>query len=576
MFKRLAAHRTTRFVLSTAALGSFTDWTLFATMVVTVDRMTGGSPWATALVLVSRILPGIVFAPIAARRVDGVALERTLRRHEALRVGSVATLAAAFLFGALPLVFVAILALEFAAAMQAAARESLISRRVPRTDFTGVNTATAVLSYGLMPIGALLVAAVGSTTGWMLAIAGYTGLATAYRWVPAASPRTTATVGTRAAAASTKSSRGPLVEVSLRRTVAGAALALLPVVALFTVAPDLAGHFLGDRTATGVLFAFVLAGGALGFAATNLVGARPEVGMGVAAAGLAVAGSGLWQVGLGALGFGAGVAYLGLQTRLQHQASDPSQFAGAFAVLKAGSGVAALAAPAVASVAGAPTVLPLGVAVSVVALLVVADPRWVLQRPLKWLLAALIRIEVTNPDERDAAAGVVVSNHPHWLDGAVTKLADESLRPVARWQRPLHVRAALWVGGCVVTTARTDQAPRPAYEQAADHLREGGRIWLAPEGGSHQEPRLRAPRTGAVRMAHAAGVGIQPLAIRWADDYAGPALRRWRPWRRPVVRLTWGASVPTTGAVETDSDRMMIALAEVTGLAYRDRVPAVA
>ena len=573
MLARLFHHRTTRFVLSTAALGSLTDWTLFATMVVTVDRMTGGSPWATALVLVSRILPGIAFAPIAARRVDGMDLDQTLRRHEALRVAAVGTVAAAFALGVLPLVVVGILTLEFAAAMQAGARESLISRHVPRSCFTAVNTVTAVLSYGLMPVGALVVGGAGSGTGWFLALAGYSALTVAYLRVPTGATRADA-IAVASAGHDPDPAAAPAA-TSLWRTVIGAALGLLPVVALFTVAPDLAEHFLADRTATGVLFSYVLVGGALGFAGTNLAGVRAEIGMAVAAVGLGLAAAGSWQLGLVALGFGAGVAYLRLQTRLQHQASDPSQFAAAFAVLKAGSGVAALAAPAVASVAGAPTVLPLGVVVSLVALMVVADLRWILQRPLRWLLLVLVRVEVDNPGDR-VAGPAVVSNHPHWLDGAVVKLTDETLRPIARWQEAWYVRAALWLGGCVVTTARTDQAPRPAYEQAADHLHDGGRIWLAPEGGSHQDPELRAPRTGAVRMAHAAGVPLQPLAIRWVDDYAGPDLGSWRPWRRPVVRLTWGQPTETTGAVDQDGHVMMAALAAAAGLPYREPAPVAA
>lgn len=576
MFPTLFRHRTTRFVVTTAAQGSFTDWTLFATMVVTVDGLTGGSPWATALVLLSRILPGIVFAPFAARRVDRSPLGSTLRRHELLRVAGVALVAGGFWLRSIPIILVSILVLEFAAAMQAAAREALISRHVPRPSFTAVNTTTAVLSYGLLPVGALVVGAAGASSGWLLALAGYGTLALRYRTLP---PLGTDPAAARGAAVTDAPEPTHVVSsrVSLWRTVLGATLGLLPVVALFTVAPDLAERFVGDRAATGVLFALVLAGGGLGFAATNWRGTRPEAGMTLAAAGLGSAAADLWQVGLVMLGAGAGIAYLGLQTRLQHQASDPSQFAGAFAVLKMGSGVAALAAPVVISTNGPVAMLTLGVVAALVALVVVTDPRWVLQRPLRWLLLAVVRVEVTNPEDRVPGPAVVVSNHPHWLDGAVTKLADETLRPIARWQRPVLVRAALWLGDCVVTTARTDRAPRPAYEQAADHLRAGGRIWLAPEGGSHQDRELRRPRSGAVRMAHAAGIPIQPLAIRWVDHpHAGPDLSRWRPWRRPAVELTWGRPVTPTGQVEIDGHRMMVALSAATGMPYSQPLAAAA
>jgi 1-acyl-sn-glycerol-3-phosphate acyltransferase len=179
----------------------------------------------------------------------------------------------------------------------------------------------------------------------------------------------------------------------------------------------------------------------------------------------------------------------------------------------------------------------------------------------------VVRVEVTNRHERFDGPAVVVSNHPHWIDGAVAVQADRSLRPIARWQSHLGARFAIWAGNAVVTTAGTGRDPRPAYLQAADHLEAGGRIWLAPEGGSHQNLRLRTPRSGAVRMAHAAGVPIQPLAIAH-EAGGGSRPGRWRPWHRPIVRVCWGPIVHTTGDVGADNDRMMTCLSRVSGLVW--------
>lgn len=561
----LLTHPVARVVAATAAVGSLTDWTLFATLVVTVDDLLGGSPWATALVLVVRILPSVVLAPLAARRVDGRDLRSTLIRHELLRAGAVAGLAAAFVLRSIPGILVALLVLEFAAAMQAAARESVISRHVPRRLFTAMNTATAVLAYGLLPVGPLVVAAVGAPLGWVASIGGALAMTAVYAMALRLGTSTTTDAAVTRVPGSTAEDR------SWRRVTIAAALGVLPAVALFAVGPTLAEGWIGDGSATGPLYGAVLAGGAVGFALANLLRLRADVAMVLAAVGLVVAASGSWVAGLGLLGVGAGAAYLDLQTRLQHIASDPSQFAAAFAILKVASGVAVLGAPALASIAPARTVLLVGGASALVGAMV-ASPvagralQVAVREALHLLARLVIRVDVVDHAARIEGPVVVVSNHPHWLDGVAALLADRRMRPVARWQRNLGARVGIWAADAVVTTARTPLDPRPAFTHAAAHLQGGGRIWLAPEGGSHADPQLRAPRSGAVRMAHLARVPIQPLAIHWLDDPAGPHLHRWRPWSRRVVRLTWGTPVTTTGDVAADNHRMMRALATVTGL----------
>ncbi|MBW3620069.1 MAG: 1-acyl-sn-glycerol-3-phosphate acyltransferase [Actinobacteria bacterium] len=574
----LIRHRLARFVVGTAAAGSIADWTLFAAMVATVDALLGGGPWAVAAVVVARLLPGVAFAPLAARRADRGDLDACLLRHEALRVAAVVAVAAGAATRSVPLAIAGVVGFEYGAAMLAAARESLISRHVPRTLFTPVNTATAVLSYGSMPLGAALVAVTGPAVAFVGAFAGYLSLTAAYgigRPSRAAAPVARVAAGAVAAGSSAGAVGTPW------RTVAAAALGLMPAVGLFAVGPALAELWVGDRAATGSLYAFVIAGGAVGFAVANLRSSLPAaVPLCVAAAGTAIAAHGSWRVGLMLLGAGAGAAYLALQNRLQHEASDPSQFARAFAILKISTGVAVVGAPALASVLSLPGALAVLAVLPVLAAAVtVGSPatvvRLVVRETIGMLLRAVVDVRVEGAERRVDGPCVVVSNHPHVLDGPVAVAADRSLRPVARWQPNRAARFAIWAGGSVVTTAGTGRDPRPAYEQAADHLRAGGRIWLAPEGGSHQGAALRAPRTGAVRMAHAAGVAIQPLAIDWHDAASGPDLRAWRPWARRRVTLRWGAAVVTTGAVEEDGHRMMRSLADVAGMPYAP-VPAVA
>lgn len=584
----LLRHPLARFVTATALVGSFADWVLFATLVVTVDTLIGGGPWATAVVLLVRIVPGVVFAPVAARRVDGGDLRRTLVRHEALRIASVTTLVAGFSLGAGPLILTGLLGLEFAAAMQAAARESTISRHVPADVFTPLNTATAVLGYGLLPLGPIVVATLGPTAGWAIALAGYAVLALGYRALLPLDPDATATMPVDPAHRTAEDRHASTTPASWRRVTVAAALGVLPAVALFALGPTFAIAFLGDRTATGPLYAAVLAGGAMGFALANLGRLRADVAMLVAAAGLGLAATGVWLPGLALLGVGAGAAYLDLQTRLQHAASDPSEFAAAFAILKIASAAAVAGSPLLATVAPVEAVLLVGaVSAGVGAAVAAPSPTRAAQRGLRAVLRLLahcvLRVEVVDSHRRVVGPAVVVSNHPHWLDGVVALLVDESLRPVARRQRHLGARLGIWAADAVVTTRPAvpvegdpTGARRPAFAEAAAHLRAGGRVWLAPEGGSHTARRLRPPRSGAVRMANQAAAPVQPLAISWHDDPAGPHLHRWRPWRRRVVRVTWGAPLVTTGDVEADNARMMAALAMVAGMQAPDPALAVA
>lgn len=560
---RMLSDRIARFVAATAALGSLTDWTLFAGLVVAVDRATDGSPWATSLVLAAKIVPAIVFAPIAARRVDGQPLRRTLVLHEVGRVAATVAVGLAALDGNVPAALVALIAFEYAAAMQAATREALISRHVDATHFTALNTVTAVLGYGLLPVGALLAALAGphgtvavTVTGYLLVALAYTRLrigATDTREAPASTqPRD------RDAATSAPRQPWPL---ELRRAVAAAALGVVPPVMLFTIAPRLAQTWTGSASNTGALLVPVFVGAGIGFVAANR-GRAPAMGLIAAAVGLGVAAAGLWHVGLVGVGFGAGLAYLGLQTQLQHLADQPSQFAAAFAALKAATIAATLAGPAVYGVAGATTTLQAAAIVTAIAAAMLVGVRAPLRALIRGVVLLAVRIEVHGV--RHDGPAVVVSNHPNAVDGVVALAIDPILRPIARWQRNPLARAGIWIGDAVVTTAGTERGHRPAYLQAADHLAAGGRIWLAPEGGAHAGAELRPPRSGAVRMAHAGGVPIQALGIVH-EHPAGPRLRDWRPWHRPRVVLTWGAVERTCGILTLDNDRMMNAIADASG-----------
>ncbi|HSK95585.1 MAG TPA: lysophospholipid acyltransferase family protein [Euzebyales bacterium] len=202
-------------------------------------------------------------------------------------------------------------------------------------------------------------------------------------------------------------------------------------------------------------------------------------------------------------------------------------------------------------------------------------PVRVARAPLRLVLWLAMRVglRITVEGVRVDGPAIVASNHPNLIDGLLVLMADACMRPIARWHRQPIVRLGLWIGDSVITTTGTPARPeRGAYAGALAHLRAGGRVWIAPEGGWQPETTLRPPRTGAVRLAHAASVPIQVLAIRHTP-HPGPDLSRW-PWRRhagsrtwgwrPRVTLHWGPCLTTTGDVADDGDRLMTAIAAAT------------
>ena len=193
-----------------------------------------------------------------------------------------------------------------------------------------------------------------------------------------------------------------------------------------------------------------------------------------------------------------------------------------------------------------------------------------LRAPLRLLLWLVMSagLRITVEGRRADGPAVVVSNHPNVIDGMLVLMADASLRPVARWHRSAVVRVGLWIGNCVITTTGTPVSPHcGAFAAALEHLRDGGRVWIAPEGGWQPHLTLRSPRTGAVRLAHAAGVPIQVLVVEH-DQHPGPDVARWPLRSRPGVTLRWGPLVAVSGDVAADIDRMMSALAAATGMTW--------
>jgi 1-acyl-sn-glycerol-3-phosphate acyltransferase len=145
------------------------------------------------------------------------------------------------------------------------------------------------------------------------------------------------------------------------------------------------------------------------------------------------------------------------------------------------------------------------------------------------------KISVTGePHHRSRNPCILVSNHPSTMldplnvairvNAEIKFLANASLfrNPVASWLlRKLY---------CIPVERYQDTGGKPldnaaSFEQAENHLVEGGCIYVAPEGSSFVERRLRKVKTGTARIALAAmqrsgwtaNINILPIGLNYSD-----------------------------------------------------------
>ena len=168
-----------------------------------------------------------------------------------------------------------------------------------------------------------------------------------------------------------------------------------------------------------------------------------------------------------------------------------------------------------------------------VATLVVAATRL-----LRW------RIDARGLDHLPSDGVVVTWNHTSHVDFAVTAVPIHLQR--GRMVRFLALRS-LWARPvlgwlfrrvrCIPVERGSDDGRAAAFATAVGALRAGDLVMVAPEGTISTSGDLLPFRTGAVRMAQAAGVPVVPSASWGSHRFSTtgrPASLR-RAWRLPVT-----------------------------------------
>ena len=575
--------RLSRRLLVTSATGALADWTVFATLVTLVARLTGGSVFAVAMVTCARLLPSVILSPLLAPYAGVIGTRRTLALADAARAAMVASLP---LMTTLPRLAVVLLGLEFAAAISAATRESAISAGVDPALFSRFNTATGVVSYGMLPIGGLTAAALGGVAVGLPFLAAAVLLA-AGAVIVALTTDIDGNDPVRPGRARDVSVLGGMRTLRrlepFRDIVAVATLGAMAIAMLFSVGAAVATDVFGGVDRYGYLLA-VLGSGALVGARLANTGQSAASGFVLALIGSVLLATPLAIPAIFLIGLGAAITYVETQSRLQLTASRPEEFAAAFALIKIGTALALVLAPAAYALGGTALVA------SAMVLVAGAGAGCYARRIERRSVAALALATIGRPLLRaavcvrvqgrfPAGGAVVASNHPNVLDGPLVMALEDRIRPVARPQRMLLVRLALrWSGSIIVGTQ--------AVDRAVVHLRSGGLVWLAPEGRMTGE-RFGRGRSGAARMALAAAVPLVPVAICYAGvrvtgsggfsgvpsavgpvGAVGPRLRDWRPWRRPQVTVVVGEAIPVqeTSAAEEITAALMEQLSRMTGV----------
>jgi 1-acyl-sn-glycerol-3-phosphate acyltransferase len=165
--------------------------------------------------------------------------------------------------------------------------------------------------------------------------------------------------------------------------------------------------------------------------------------------------------------------------------------------------------------------------------------RETLQSILKFIAHAVARVEFSGAEHLPAEGGLIVAtNHMSRVDTLllflnparkdITALVADKYKkyPIFNWI--LNVGGIIWLD--------RDKADFGAFRLAADALKSGRALGIAPEGTRSQTGQLLEGKPGTVLLAQRANVPIVPVAIAGTEVF----FRRLLTFRRPQVKITFG------------------------------------
>lgn len=165
--------------------------------------------------------------------------------------------------------------------------------------------------------------------------------------------------------------------------------------------------------------------------------------------------------------------------------------------------------------------------------------RETLQKILKALLTTLADVQFCGAEHMPKEGGLLLAtNHMSWMDTLhlflnpgrpdITALVADKYKKVPVFSWVLNVGEVIWLD--------RDKADFGAFRLAADALKTGHCLGIAPEGTRSRTGQLQEGKAGAVLLASRTGVPIVPVGISGTEAY----FRRLGTLRRPHVKLTFG------------------------------------
>lgn len=165
---------------------------------------------------------------------------------------------------------------------------------------------------------------------------------------------------------------------------------------------------------------------------------------------------------------------------------------------------------------------------------------------------------------------MIASNHVGYLDFAFVALSPprprRRVRFVARHDLHRHRIAGPLLRGLGQIDADPFGDARETLAAAVETLRRGEVVGIHPEGTISPSFVPRRGRTGAVRMAQAAGAPVVPCAV-WGSQRL---LTKWRPrslQRGVAIRVVYGEPYHPEGDPRAATDQLMRRIASLVDLA---------
>ena len=155
-FKDLLTHPRFSRLLAAQTISSLGDWVGFVAVTALVTRLGGArGAYAVAGVMVARMLPAILFGPVAGALVDRVNRKRVMIVADLSRGALYATMP---FLGRLWAIYLVSFAIECLSLLWTPARDASLPNIVPRRQLGNANSLGLISAYGTLPLGGLVFA----------------------------------------------------------------------------------------------------------------------------------------------------------------------------------------------------------------------------------------------------------------------------------------------------------------------------------------------------------------------------------------------------------------------------------